>query len=214
VPAALSTTSYALLGLLVFDAETSRHGLTGYELKRRADRTLRFYWVSPAMSQIYTELARLGGLGLVESRPDAASDGPPDGDTAPAWPDEGSPAGTTDAPRGRRYRITQTGRAALLDWLHDSQAEFPVLKHPVALRLLMGQLLDPRAVVDLLNGYLDRLARQRADLETVRRRLGDNPDVRHPAMVADWGLAYYDSEAEIVRGLMDRVKADTRDPPD
>ena len=48
----LPTTSYALLGLLSFGDE-----LTGYELKQRADSTLRFYWVSPAMSQVYTELA-------------------------------------------------------------------------------------------------------------------------------------------------------------
>ena len=47
-------TAYALLGLLTFGDE-----LTGYELKQRADNTLRFYWVAPAMSQIYSELARL-----------------------------------------------------------------------------------------------------------------------------------------------------------
>ena len=42
----LPVTSYALLGLLTFGDE-----LTGYELKQRADNTLRFYWVAPAMSQ-------------------------------------------------------------------------------------------------------------------------------------------------------------------
>ena len=57
----LPVTAYALLGLLTFGDE-----LTGYELKQRADNTLRFYWVAPAMSQIYTELARLGrATGLV-----------------------------------------------------------------------------------------------------------------------------------------------------
>ena len=68
----VSTTSYALLGLLVFDSETSEHGLTGYELKQRADRTLRFYWVSPAMSQIYTELDRLSRNGFVEAVDDTS----------------------------------------------------------------------------------------------------------------------------------------------
>jgi len=46
LPVTLPTTSYALLGLLTFGDE-----LTGYELKRRADNTLRFYWVAPAMSR-------------------------------------------------------------------------------------------------------------------------------------------------------------------
>ena len=43
----LPITSYALMGLLTFGDE-----LTGYELKQRADNTLRFYWQSPAMSQV------------------------------------------------------------------------------------------------------------------------------------------------------------------
>ena len=59
----LPVTSYALLGLLTFGDE-----LTGYELKQRADFTLRFYWVSPAMSQVYSELARLTAAGLVRRR--------------------------------------------------------------------------------------------------------------------------------------------------
>ena len=85
--ASLSTTSYALLGLLVFDSETSEHGLTGYELKQRADRTLRFYWVSPAMSQIYTELDRLSGSGYVQGVDD-----------------------TSGKRTTRRFRITPAGR--------------------------------------------------------------------------------------------------------
>ena len=61
-------TGYAILGLLTFGDE-----LTGYEIKQRADVTLRFYWVSPAMSQIYTELRRLSEHGLVTA--DARQDG-------------------------------------------------------------------------------------------------------------------------------------------
>src|SRR3954447_19697138 len=57
----LPVTAYALLGLLTFGDE-----LTGYELKQRADNTLRFYWVAPATSQIYTELTRLTEHGYVE----------------------------------------------------------------------------------------------------------------------------------------------------
>src|SRR3954451_22230 len=107
----LPTPSYALLGLLTLGDD-----LTGYELKQRADLTLRFYWVSPAMSQVYSELRRLGERGLVEP---VVDDG-----------------GTT------RYRITDAGRAVLADWMDETPAGFPVLKHPVALRLLMGHVVD------------------------------------------------------------------------
>src|SRR4051794_16914397 len=72
VPPTLSTTSYALLGLLVFDGATSQEGMTGYELKQRADRPLRFYWVPPAMSQIYTELGRLTRETYVEALDDTS----------------------------------------------------------------------------------------------------------------------------------------------
>lgn len=175
----LSTTGYALLGLLVFDARTSDEGMTGYELKQRADRTLRFYWVSPAMSQIYTELDRLDGLGLVEA----------------SETHEGRR-------RSRHFRITAAGREQLHTWLQTPANDlFPVLKHPVALRLLMGALTDPDTVDAWLTSYLEQLEQQRADLEAVREMLGDRHEVRYPARVAEWGLAYYTSEREIVEKL-------------
>jgi len=178
VTSSLSTTSYALLGLLVFDSETSEHGLTGYELKQRADRTLRFYWVSPAMSQIYTELDRLSRHDFVAA---------------------------TDALAGkrttRRFRITAAGRQALTTWLHTSEHEFPMLKHPIALRLMLGSLMGPGEVEAMLDGYVSAVADRRKELEAVREMLGDNEAVAYPARVADWGLAYYDAEVEIVEKL-------------
>jgi DNA-binding PadR family transcriptional regulator len=182
VPAALSTTSQALLGLLAFDAATGESGLTGYELKQRADRTLRFSWTSPAMSQIYTELANLERLVLVEGA------------------EERQGRRTV-----RRYRINAAGRAELTRWLADSTVPFPVLKHPIALRLLMGGLMDPRAVTRMLQDYAESLAARRADLAAVRDMLGDRAEMRYPAMVADWGLAYYDAEATITEQLLQRV---------
>jgi DNA-binding PadR family transcriptional regulator len=176
----LSTTSYALLGLLAFDG--SRSSLTGYELKQRADRTLRFYWVSPAMSQVYTELDRLAGRGLVRG---------------------------SEQQTGRRtsqsYAITDDGLAALQDWLSTSTADFPTLKHPTALRLLMGALVGPERVRQLLLEYLDELAERRHELESVRSMLGEQERVRYPAMVAEWGLGYYDAEAGIVRELIEKL---------
>ncbi len=174
----LSTTAYALLGLLVFDRENP-DGMTGYELKQRADFTLRYYWVSPAMSQIYTELRKLSEAEFVETAP---SDGP------------------------ARYRVTELGEEQLQTWLFHGEVGFPILKHPVALRLLMGRLSTPDALGAMLDGHLHDLSARRADLQGVRNMLGDEHDVRYAAMVADWGLAYYDSEARIVAGLRERLE--------
>ena len=111
----IPVTGYAILGLLTFGDE-----LTGYEIKQRADITLRFYWVSPAMSQIYTELRRLTGLGLVR---------------ADARPDDGREVTS--------YAITDAGQQALRDWMDQTPAGFPVLKHTVLLRLLIGHATEP-----------------------------------------------------------------------
>lgn len=181
----LSTTSYALLGLLAFDAETSRDGLTGYELKQRADFTLRFYWTSPAMSQIYSELSRLSRAGLTE------------------------PTSTRSGRRTtRRYRISDAGSAELSRWLADSHPDFPVLKHPVALRLLMGRLMEPAQLVGMLEGYREQLAERRGELEAILAGLDEHGATRYPALVAQWGLEYYDAERDVVERMLQRLRRD------
>ena len=176
----LPTTSYALLGLLTFGDD-----LTGYELKQRADRTLRFYWVSPAMSQVYTELERLTSHGLVK------------------------PRGAGPNLRSSKYRITAKGRRALTRWLEQDTTDFQVLKHPVALRLLVGHLVDPERTRTMLHRHLEDLAARRAELEQVRTSLqgadGVGEPFRYPSLVADWGLEYYDGERAIIEKLLLRL---------
>jgi DNA-binding PadR family transcriptional regulator len=177
----LPTTSFALLGLLTFGDE-----LTGYELKQRADNTLRFYWVAPAMSQIYSELTRLTSHGLVEP--------------------------TTSAGEGRRtttYRITVHGRAALSDWVAESRVGFPVLKHTVLLRLLIGHMSEPERIAAMLEEYVAELGVALDDLRQVRDSLrgsdGPGEAFHYPSVVADWGLEYFDAEARHTRHALDRL---------
>lgn len=181
----LPVTSYALLGLLTFGDE-----LTGYELKQRADRTLRFYWVAPAMSQIYSELGRLTDRGLVES---TASDG--------------------EGRRTTTYRITVPGQAALRDWMAESPTGFPVLKHPVLLKLLVGHAGEPAGIRTMLEQYVDELAVARADLREVRDSLrgADAPGepFHYPSVVADWGLDYFAAETRHTHRALMRLSAPT-----
>jgi DNA-binding PadR family transcriptional regulator len=173
----LPTTAYALLGLLTFGQD-----LTGYELKQWADSTLRFYWVSPAMSQVYSELARLRERELVDA----------------VESDDGGRVTT-------RYRINDRGMAELKRWLVESEPEFPVLKHPVALRLLLGHLVDPAAVRSMLEAYDAALAERRRELQKVLDGIEDDPAFRFPAFVARWGLRYYDAEADIANDTRAQV---------
>jgi DNA-binding PadR family transcriptional regulator len=176
----LPATSYALLGLLTFGDD-----LTGYELKQRADRTLRYYWVSPAMSQVYSELDRLTAHGFVRARD--------------AGPNK----------RSTKYRITARGRSELTRWMKEEPAGFPVLKHPVALRLLIGHLVEPEVTVVMLRRHLAALEEHREGLRQVRESLHgrDEPDqaFHYPSLVADWGLEYLDGERAIIEKLLARL---------
>lgn len=183
----MSTTSYALLGLLAFDVaegenEAEATGLTGYEIKQRADRTLRFYWVSPAMSQVYSEMDRLVRLELVDPSDEKAG-----------------------KRKTRRFSITASGLTSLQTWLSESDTDFPTLKHPVALKLLMGGLLGPEQLQTMLEKYREDLALRQADLTEVRAQLGDDETLRYPALVAEWGLDYYDAEVEITNKLIKKL---------
>lgn len=182
-PPTLPITAYALLGLLTFGDE-----LTGYELRRRADNTLRFYWVAPAMSQIYSELGRLTEHGLVEP--------------------------VTSRSEGRTttaYRITESGRETLGTWMDDSPVGFPVLKHTVLLRLLIGHAGDPGRIRAMLEEYVDELAGALHDLRQVRDSLrgADDPGqpFYYPSVVADWGLDYFTAETRHTRRALSRLEA-------
>jgi DNA-binding PadR family transcriptional regulator len=177
----LPVTSYALLGLLTFGDE-----LTGYELKQRADNTLRFYWVAPAMSQIYTELGRLTGHGYVE------------------------PVTTQgDGRRTTTYRITRAGSRALHAWIGESRVGFPTLKHTVLLRLLIGHASEPERMREILEEYVAELADALHDLRGVRESLrgadGPGEPFHYPSVVADWGLDYFAAETRHTRRALARL---------
>lgn len=83
----LSSTSSAILGLL------AERPMSGYDMKRMADHSVRHFWAI-SYGQIYPELKRLVGAGLVEV--------------------EAAPRGTRER---HVYRLTDEGRQRLQDWL-------------------------------------------------------------------------------------------------
>lgn len=110
----LPATGYAVLGLLSFGK-----ALSGYELKRWADHSLRYFFWSPAQSAVYTELRRLEELGYVR------------------------PVGQAEGPRGRqRYRITAAGKRALSEWVTSSPTAPTVVKDHALLKVWLGHAAD------------------------------------------------------------------------
>ena len=107
----LPATAWTVLGLLSFGTD-----LSGYDLKKWADNSLRFFYWSPAASQIYAELRRLERLGYATSTVASEGGGPggfpsPKGDPpnaarscSDAHADRSGPPGTT--PVGLMSRCT------------------------------------------------------------------------------------------------------------
>ncbi|MFD4631783.1 PadR family transcriptional regulator [Streptomyces sp. NPDC058284] len=181
-PAApLPPTAWAVLGLLSFPGER-----TGYELKKWADASLRFFYWSPAISQIYAELRRLEGLGYATSR----RSGP-------------------DEPRAKRsYAITDEGRAALGAWAGGGQdAGPPVLKHPLLLRVWLGHLTAPDHLRALV---AEDIARTQGELKEVRDALAraDGAEAwSHPGVALRWSERRLAAEVELAEAMLGDLDA-------
>lgn len=176
----LSATAAAVLSLLTF-GEAS-----GYELRSRADATLRFFFAAPAMSQIYAELDRLAEAGLISSR-------------------EVKRPGTRP---GRVWKLTAKGRRRLARWASDEPVAPTVFRHHLALRLMLGSLVTPGRMQALVDAHVARTRADRDALASVRAGLDpDDPATAHAAVVADWGLATYATELEQMAEIRERLAA-------
>ena len=171
-----AATPNAVLGLLSFGQE-----LSGYDLKKWADHSLRFFFWSPAISQIYSELRRLESLGYVTSRVVAKDD-----------------------TRSRRlYRITEEGRAWLAHWLESEPTDVPVLKHPTILRVWLGHLMEPAALRQAVTEHRSRVAAQLAEVREDQRLVAANESMAYAELVIRWAERYYSAELDNTNRLLD-----------
>jgi DNA-binding PadR family transcriptional regulator len=176
--ASLPATAYAVLGLLSFGRE-----LSGYDLKKWADSSLRFFYWAPAVSQIYGELKRLDRLGFVSSR------------EVPQ-----------DELRNKRvYRITDTGTAALTAWVENADVEPPVLKHSPLLRVWLGHLTTTDRTRELLLSHRANTEQMLEDARKAEASARNNPSEWHyPELVTRFSVRHYEAEL----GLVDSLLAD------
>ena len=180
----LPNTAYAILGLLTFGRE-----LSGYDVKKWADASLRFFWWAPATSHIYRELARLEELGLVTSRP------------AP------------DAERRKRlYRITDRGREVAAEWVTEPVAEPVVVKHPVALRLWLGHLGDPEQLRTVLEEHRVETRRLLREIDQSIAASAGDAAMEYPRIVLEWMRTIYAADAEATETALGQLPRPARRP--
>ncbi|MDJ0381169.1 PadR family transcriptional regulator [Streptomyces sp. G-G2] len=172
----LPATAWAVLGLLSFPGER-----TGYELKKWADSSLRFFYWSPAISQVYAELRRLEDLGYAAS----------------------TRSGPEEVRAKRRYAITEAGRAALTGWASDTaEAGPPVLKHGLLLRVWLGHLAEPERLRALVEEHVERT---RGELDSVRaalERAGDEAGWAFPRLTLRWSERQHLAELELAGAML------------
>jgi DNA-binding PadR family transcriptional regulator len=174
----LPPTSYAVLGMLSFGDE-----LSGYQLKKRADNLRFFYW-SPAHSQIYAELRRLEQLGYVEQRE----------------------VKQKRRPDKRMYRITERGQLEFERWMNEAPVEPISLKHSVALRLFFGHAGDPHRLKAILEDYAEQVSEVIEDLRGISEEIADSEQFFYPSLVAEWGIGYYEAERTAALRAIQRLE--------
>ncbi|MFE9630992.1 PadR family transcriptional regulator [Streptomyces sp. NPDC006463] len=172
----LPPTAWAVLGLLSFPGER-----TGYELKKWADSSLRFFYWSPAISQIYAELRRLEELGYAAS----------------------ARSGPEEARAKRRYAITDAGREALAGWAADTaEAGPPVLKHGLLLRVWLGHLAEPERLRAMVGEHMERTRAELAAVREAMEHAADVPQWAFPALALRWSERQHLAELELAQALL------------
>jgi DNA-binding PadR family transcriptional regulator len=166
----LAATSWALLGMLSYE-----HELSGYDIRKWINWSMRFYFGSPAYSQIYSELKKLERMGLVTSRVENAG-----------------------ATRNRRlYKITEAGLEAATRWANEAPVDPPTLKHGPLLRVTLGHLSSPERLKEVLQehvAFADEMHRRAAK---DARWADADPSWAYARVALQWAERYYANEREL-----------------
>src|SRR3954447_1483246 len=106
-------TSYLVLGLVAREGEC-----TSYDMKVMVSRSIGYFWTF-SHSQLYAEPARLTELGLLSEEQE------------------------TTGRKRRTYRLTDSRRAALREWLAEPTDEPTEIRDLAVLKLFFGHLAEP-----------------------------------------------------------------------
>ncbi|MBB3600389.1 DNA-binding PadR family transcriptional regulator [Mycolicibacterium sp. BK556] len=173
----LTANGWTVLGIVSYSNE-----LTGYQLKKWADFGPGFFYLHPSFSQVYSELKRLEEMGLVASRED-----------------------TTDESKSRSkrlYRITESGRQALRSWSRNAPVEMPVLKHPMLMRVMLGNFNARENLEQMLTEYIERSDLQSRQAAHYAQVAASDPFFAYVWISLRWAERYYAAERTLAQELL------------
>ncbi|MFC1409432.1 PadR family transcriptional regulator [Streptacidiphilus sp. N1-12] len=170
---------HALLGLLV-DQPAS-----GYDLMKLFDTSLANVWPA-TQSQVYGELTRLAGTGLLKV--------------------------SAEGPRGRKeYALTDEGLAELRRWLLDTQPEPPRRSDTLLRVFFLGVLSDEQAL-DYLRAMAERAAGEHSALERLEQSISWDEGMlsTNGRLALEFGLRFSAMREEWARWAAEQVAEQKR----
>jgi len=174
---------YAILGFLNY------HPYTGYDLKKIFDTSIRHFWPAD-QSQIYRTLSKLMEEGRVEME---------------KIPQE-------DRPDRKVYHITETGRAALREWIAGPPPLDAPRSAPLIQVFFSGQLSDEEILLKF-EGYAAIMRALLEQYEQVKDQLGPfKQEIPSPREHFFWlltrenGLANMRANLAWAESVIERIK--------
>lgn len=158
----LSDNAYALLGLLAVLGERS-----GYELKKIADQSIRYFYWSPSRSQVYRTLHQLERLGYAIPR-EVEQESLPD---------------------KRLYRITPAGELTLRAWLARRPLPPDEIRSPATLLIFFGDLVPRDVLLTQLQELRERAAEDLERFREIGARISSEPRAMFRYLVLRRGIA-------------------------
>lgn len=163
-------TTYVILGFL------SHEPMTGYELKKRIDMSLSYFWET-GFGQIYPTLSTLEEKGLVTKSTD----------------DKGQKLERIT------YTITEAGRNALRLWLEQPIAQ-KTIKYEVLLKLFFGGTLTPEQNLKTIQTFAQTYSKEVPMLEefekSLEEALPEHPDHLYYLLTVKFGKKLFKAYEE------------------
>jgi DNA-binding PadR family transcriptional regulator len=173
----LGTTSYAILGLLTFGA------MSGYDVLKLVEQSIG-HFLSPAKSQVYTDLRRLARAGLATEEM----------------------VEQEQRPNKRIYSITDKGREALVRWLNEGPFEPDHVRSPFTVRLFFGHLVDRSSVIAQIEELRRNAERTLAELRATEADIKDNPKLFFPYLTLKSGLVQCEAQIRWADEALDDLR--------
>lgn len=154
---------YVLLGIL------SHEDLTGYDIKKRLDNRLRFFW-NASYGSIYPALAKLEQMNMITS----------------SRQDE----------NGRErivYSITEIGRSYLCEWLRKPVAK-DELRYETLLKLFFGDEIGEEDTICHIQAFENKVSQELLILEACVEQLEQYPNEKthmYYLLTAKFGVETY-----------------------